>query len=137
MSNVNPLNQAEDNGQVVAKEGLVGFLGTPSPVDVFSCILTHVAEEASEFIWGACKVQRYGFDGIIPQSGESTRAKMIQELAELTACLEILNEELVGAGMEPVVASAAQVQEAKVQRLAILQMEHGLGRFYTGAEGKE
>lgn len=107
----------------------------PAPVGVFSYLLTHVAEEASELVWAACKVQRYGFDTVCPQTGKINRDKMCQELSELLACLEILNEELEGAGMEPVVASAALIQESKQTRLATLQMEHGLGRFITGAEG--
>jgi hypothetical protein len=60
---------------------------------------------------------------------------MRQELSELVACLQILNEELEGAGMEPVIAGEDLVQESKQKRLATLQMEYGLGRFYTGAEG--
>lgn len=118
-----------------AKEDLEDGAQIPAAVGVFSYLLTHVAEEASELVWAVCKVQRYGFDSTCPTSGQSNRDKMRQELSELVACIEILNEELVGAGMEPVVAGEALVQESKQKRLATLQMEHGLGRFYTGSEG--
>jgi hypothetical protein len=107
----------------------------PGPVDVFNYLLTHVGEEASEFIWAISKVKRYGFFSSCPKTGESNRDKMIKELAELQACLELLNEELEGAGLPPIVVSAAQLEEAKQERIATLQMEHGLGRFTTGSEG--
>lgn len=122
-------------GTVMSKESLDPNQQIPAPVDVFSYLLTHVAEEASELVWAVCKVQRYGFDSTCPQSGKNNRDKMRQELSELVACLQILNEELEGAGMEPVIAGEDLVQESKQKRLATLQMEYGLGRFYTGAEG--
>jgi hypothetical protein len=124
-----------DTVKTPSKEDIGDSQQTPAAVDVFSYLLTHVAEEASELVWAACKVQRYGFDSTCPTTGGTNRDKMRQELSELMACLDILNEELVGAGMEPVIASDDLVQESKQKRLATLQMEYGLGRFYTGSEG--
>lgn len=107
----------------------------PPPVDVFTHLLTHVKEEASEFIWALSKVQRYGLENACPKTGETNRDKAQQELAELFACIKILNEELQSAGHAPIVADEGLVEAAVQSRLQTLQMEHELGRFYTGSEG--
>jgi len=103
--------------------------GVPAPVGVMSCLFTHLAEECSEIVWAACKVQRYGLDSVCPQTGLSNRAKLISEIAQAHAVFSLLNEELSSRGIAPIVMSDADFQQALQARIVTLQHEFALGRY--------
>lgn len=98
-------------------------------VPVGNYLITHVIEEASEVVWAFSKAQRYGLTAVIPGTQESVRAAIVQELAELSCCIGLLNDELVEAGVAPITVTESDLAKAKEERLAILKLEYELGRY--------
>ncbi len=63
-------------------------------MDSIQAICVKVAEEASEVSQAADKIVFYGPDAINPKDGLSGLAKLVDELNDLEAALQLLREEL-------------------------------------------
>jgi hypothetical protein len=101
----------------------------PGPVNVMNYLFTHLAEEASEITWAACKIQRYGLDVMCPEKQMTGRQMLVKEIAEAHAVFALINEELKAQGIDEIVMTDGDFQAAFDARVETLQREYDLGRY--------
>lgn len=111
----------------------------PGPSDGIAYLMDHAAEEAGELVQALIHGIRYGIDSVDPKRADkSPRQQIQQEMNDLLAAVQILNDELEGRGVAPIQFGAGNGLEQVVdERLASLKVEFEAGRYTLPAADAE
>jgi hypothetical protein len=131
------VSKEDINSMVVLLDQEEAMATMPPAVNVISHLFFHAMEEACEIAWAFSKAQRYGLDTTCPDCGLTNRGKIVKEMAEYQACLDLINDELTGIGEAPITMDDVIYQQAFQERVATLQKEYALGRFTVFVSDEE
>lgn len=64
-----------------------------SPLSFADYLLSHIAQECAEVIVRITKAQHFGLDEVQPEQEYTNRERLVQELLDLTALVEVAQDE--------------------------------------------